>query len=176
MTAPEAPLEDDGHGLAAAGPGWFVVNLAVSRGRRSDRTGIFTDVEPPEGFRAYGIGVHVLWPGQPNGLYHEETNQEDFLVLSGECLVLIEEQERRLQAWDLVHCPPHTRHIFVGAGDGPCAILMVGTRDRDETIFYPASELAARHGAEAPKPTNSAREAYADFPRHEPARFPWPPR
>jgi uncharacterized cupin superfamily protein len=176
MTVPEAPLHDDGHGRAAAGPGWFVVNLADSRGKRNARTGIFTDVEPPDGFETFGIGVHVIWPGQPNGLYHKESNQEDFLVLSGECLVLIEEQERRLRAWDFVHCPPGTKHIFVGAGDGPCAILMVGARSKDKRVSYPASELAARHGAAAREPTTSAREAYADFPGFTDERFPWPPR
>jgi uncharacterized cupin superfamily protein len=175
MTVPEAPLQDDGDGRAATARGWFVVNLAEARGRGSERTGVFTDVEPPEGFEAYGIGVHVVWPGQANALYHEESNQEDFLVLSGECLVLIEEQERRLRAWDFVHCPPGTRHVFVGAGDGPCAILMVGARGRDEQISYPASELAARHGAAATKTTTSPREAYADFPEHRLRRFPWPP-
>ncbi len=128
MTAPEAQLEDDGHGLAPATRGWFVVNLAQARARGSEKVGVWTDLEPPEAFEDYGIGVHVLQPGQPNGRYHEEDNQEDFLVLLGECIAIVEEQEHRLKAWDFVHCPRGTRHIFVGAGDGPCAILMVGTR------------------------------------------------
>ena len=176
MTVPEARLEDDGHGRAPAGPGWFVLNLAEARGLRSPRSGVWTEIEPPERFDAYGIGVHVLWPGQPNALYHEEDNQEDFLVLSGECVLVVEEQERRLRAWDFVHCPAGTRHVFVGAGDGPCAILMAGARRPGAEVLYPASEVAARHGAAAREPTRSPREAYADFPERAAVRFPWPPR
>jgi uncharacterized cupin superfamily protein len=113
-------------------------------------------------------------PGQPNGLYHEESNQEDFLVLHGECIAIVEEQERRMQAWDFLHCPPGTRHVFVGAGDGPCAILKIGARDPDDRIEYPASEVAARHDAAADPPTSNSREAYRDFPESVDERFPWP--
>ena len=74
----------------------------------------------------------MVWPGQPNCYYHAEEGQEDFLVVSGECLVLIEGQERRLRAWDLVHCPPFTEHVFVGAGDGPCVFVGVGARNGGE--------------------------------------------
>ena len=98
-------------------------------------------------FNDIGIALAVLTPGRANSLYHREThNQEDFLVLAGECLLLVEEEERALKAWDFVHCPPGTDHIFVGAGAGPCAILMVGAR-KDSAIVYPRSELALRHGA-----------------------------
>ena len=68
-------------------------------------------------FSELGIRICVLQPGQPNGLYHGEETQEDFLVLAGECLLLVEGQERRLRAWDFFHCPSMTEHIFVGAGD-----------------------------------------------------------
>ena len=114
-------------------------------------------------------------PGQANCLYHEESNQEDFLVLHGECIAIIEEQERPLRQWDFVHCPPGTRHVFVGAGDGPCAILMIGARDPDDRIEYPVSEVAARHNASAAETTNTGREAYRDFPpeSHD-ERFVWP--
>jgi uncharacterized cupin superfamily protein len=175
MPVPEAPLQDDGHGRSAAGPGWFVVNLAETAGRRSERTGTYSDAEGSERFAEFGFGVHILWPGQPNGLYHEESNQEEFVVLSGECILIVEEQERRLGPWDHFHSPAGTRHILVGAGDGPCAILMAGSRKPDQTIFYPESEVAARHGASAAEATSLPREAYRDFPRAEPARFPWPP-
>ena len=121
----------------------------------------------------------MLQPGQPNGLYHRESAQEDFLVLAGECLLLVEGEERPLRAWDLVHCPRETEHIFVGAGDGPCVILMVGARSPDEKLFYPASELARGHGAGADEATDSPAEAYAKFPAPEPkgpdswAKLPW---
>jgi uncharacterized cupin superfamily protein len=118
--------------------------------------------------RELGVRLHVLPPGEPNGLYHSESTQEDFLVLSGECLLLVEGEERRLRAWDFVHCPAGTEHIFVGAGDRPCAILMVGARSPEQRIRYPVSELAARHGASAHKETNDPREAYVGF--FEPSR------
>jgi uncharacterized cupin superfamily protein len=175
MTVPEAPLEDDGYGRRPATHGWFVVNLAEARARSNEAGGTWTELEPAVGFEDYGIGVHVLQPGQPNGMYHEEDNQEDFLVLFGECIAIVEEQERRLGPWDFVHCPRGTRHIFVGAGDGPCAILMVGARRPGATIEYPVSEVAARHGASVQRTTMSAREAYADRPPHTDARFTWPP-
>jgi len=102
--------------------------------------------------------------------------QEDFLVLSGECICIIEGEERRLKAWDFVHCPAGTHHIFVGAGAGPCAILMVGTRSKDKTLHYPVDEVAARHGASAPQETSSPREAYGDWPGpYESMRADWPP-
>ena len=81
-----------------------------------------------------GINIQVLQPGEPNCMYHGETGQEDFLVLSGECLLLIEGEERPLKQWDFVHSPPWTEHVFVGAGDGPCVILMVGARPENEEL------------------------------------------
>ena len=173
VTAPEARLEDDGNGLAPTAPGWFVVNLAEARGRGSEKVGMWTDLEPPEAFEDFGVGVHVLQPGQANGRYHEEDNQEDFLVLFGECIAIVEEQERRLKAWDFVHCPRGTRHIFVGAGDGPCAIFMVGTRRPG--LLYPVSEVAARHGASVEEPATASRDAYAGDPPRTAMRFRWPP-
>lgn len=171
-------MEQREHGRRAAGGGWFVLNLADSNGMGNDRIGTFSAFESPKDRQPhFGIGVHILWPGQPNGLYHEEDNQEDFLVLFGECVLLVEEQERRMRRWDFFHCPPNTRHILVGAGDGPCAILMAGARRPDEQIFYPVSELAARYGASAVAETTSPREAYsaAGFDRPVERPFPWPP-
>src|SRR6185503_16614876 len=105
--------------------------------------------------------------GQPNGLYHTEQAQEDFLVLSGECTLLVEDQERTLRAWDFFDSPPGTAHICVGAGDEPCVILMVGTRPAVDEVLYPVSALAARYGASAEKETPNPDEAYAGF---EPSR------
>ena len=84
-------------------------------------------------------------------------------MLSGECLLLIEGQERRLAAWDFVHCPAWTEHVFVGAGDGPCAILAVGTRLTNDVV-YPVSELAQRHRAGVERETREPQQAYADIP------------
>ena len=109
-------------------------------------------------------------------MYPGENSQEDFLVLRGQCLLLVEGQERRLRAWDFVHCPAGTEHVFVGGGDSPCAILMVGARRPDVELRYPVSELAARYGASASKETSDEAEAYADWkPELKPTKLEWPP-
>jgi len=119
--------------------------------------------------------VRVLWPGDPSALYHAEDAQEGFLVLSGECMLVVEEQERPLRAWDYFHCPAGTQHVLVGAGEGPCTILMIGARRDAMAVRYPVSAAAARHGASAAKATDDPEEAYADWPdTFEPTRLPWP--
>ena len=114
-------------------------------------------------FPQFGIRLHVLEPGEPNGLYHAESQQEAFLVLSGECRLLVEGEERLLRPWDFFHSPAGTEHIFVGAGDEPCVILMVGARSDDWRVLYPVSELAARYGASAEEETSDLKQAYARF-------------
>lgn len=162
MTNEARLVETDG-GLVPEDDGWFVVNAREARWHRQPAFGTSCGFEGDERFEQFGINIQVLDPGQPNCLYHRENLQEDFLVLSGECLLLVEGEERRLGPWDFVHCPPWTDHVFVGAGDGPCAILMVGARDPDEEVVYPVSELARRYGASAEKETPDPREAYAPF-------------
>src|SRR5437870_4477660 len=172
----EAKIEESEHGAHAATAGWFVVNLADARWMRSEEGGEWTELEPPEGFEHYGIGVHVVQPGQPNGKYHSENVQEDFLVLTGECILVVEGEERRLKAWDFFHCAPGTHHILVGAGDGPCAILMAGLRGEGKEIHYPRSEPAARYDASSPEETTESRVAYSDWKREFPrTRASWPP-
>ena len=107
----------------------------------------------------------MLEPGQPTGMYHGEAGQEDFLVVSGECVLVIEGEERHLKAWDFVHCPPWTRHVFVGTGDSPCVIVTVGARPEDHEILYPVDDAAATHGASVEAETPSPKEAYAPYPR-----------
>jgi uncharacterized cupin superfamily protein len=176
VTVPEAPIDDDEHGHRPAGPGWFVLNVAGVAAERSARSGIWTMFEPLDArFEDYGINIHVIPPGEPSAVYHAEGNQEDFLVLAGECIAIVEEQERPLKQWDLLHCPAGTRHVLIGAGDRPCAVLMVGARRPDAGVEYPASEVAARHGASARETTSSGREAYAGFPDPRNEKFPWPP-
>jgi uncharacterized cupin superfamily protein len=175
VAAEEARIEQTEHGAHAATAGWFVVNLADARWLGSEESGHWTDFEPPDGFPHYGIGVHVLEPGQPNGKYHSENVQEDFLVLSGECILIVEDEERRLKAWDHFHCAPGTNHIIVGAGDGPCAILMAGLRGEDKKLHYPVSEVAGRYGASTPEETDTPRVAYSDVSRdYKPVRATWP--
>ena len=133
--------------------------------------------DPPVEFAQLGINVTVLEPGQIS-LYHAEENQEAFLVVSGECALLVEGEERRLRPWDFFHAPPWTEHGFVGAGDGPCVILMVGARQGPE-VHYPVSELAAHYGAGVEKETSDPEQAYATagrFRRERPpswSRLPW---
>jgi len=171
----EARLEEVGSGLAPATPGWFVVNTAEAAWLRNDAFGgrcVFEsnprvlaerpDVDPYP-FGDTGFTLAVLEPGKPTGMYHAESGQEDFLVLAGTCLLLIEEQERVLRAWDFVHCPAGTLHGFVGTGVGPCAIFMIGARREGGTIVYPRSEMALARGAGVEVETPSPAEAYARF-------------
>jgi uncharacterized cupin superfamily protein len=166
---PEARLEDSGSGLAPASDGWFVVNVRDAQWLTSEATS--GDAKITSGaecafesrdaeFPQYGIRLHVLEPGERNGLYHGENQQEDFLVLSGECLLLVEGEERRLHAWDFVHSPPWTEHIFIGAGDEPCVILMAGGRSKPWQVRYIVSELAARYDASVEEETSDPDRAY----------------
>jgi uncharacterized cupin superfamily protein len=172
--AVEATLAPSGHGVAPVDAGWFVVNAADTAWRRLEEYGDWCTFEG-EGaarFADVGINLHVLAPGQPNCRYHGESGQENFLVLDGECIVVIAGEERRLRRWDFVHCPPHTPHVFIGAGDRPCLLLMVGARPEEGTVLYPVSEIAARHGASVPAETDDPDVAYAG---HIP-RYPIPSR
>ena len=170
---PEAPLDDSGSGLAPVGDGWFVVNVRDAAWLTSEKgekqpSGSECSFESREvEFRQFGIRLHVLEPGEPNGLYHSESEQEAFLVLSGECRLLVEGEERLLRSWDFFHSPAGTEHIFVGAGDGPCVILMAGARSEPWEVLYPASEFAARYGASAEEETSDPQQAYVQF---EPSR------
>ncbi|HZB86306.1 MAG TPA: cupin domain-containing protein [Gaiellaceae bacterium] len=157
----EARLERTDAGLVPRGEGWFVVNAREARWREGD-FGAFTRFEGEPRFDRIGVNLSLLWPGQPSCMYHGEDEQENFLVLSGECLLLVEGEERPLRAWDFVHCPPWTEHVFVGAGDGPCVILALGGRT-GSGVVYPSCDLARRHGAGTERETTDADEAYAGF-------------
>lgn len=161
---------------------WFTANLSEVEGIETERAGkgyLFGESHPYERYRDLGINIRVLEPDQPASLYHAETAEEFFLVLGGECLAIVEDEEVRLRKWDFLHCPPGTAHLIVGAGDGPATVLMVGGRKGDGPPRYPVSEAAARYGASVTKETNDPREAWAqagwamDF---KPVPLPWPPR
>lgn len=158
-------------------PDWLVVNVADAPALSHERAGSWVAFEgPEERFPELGINLRVLAPGQPNGKYHSESVQEDFLVLAGECVAILDGEERPLRTGDFVHCPAGTEHIFVGAGQGPCTILMVGARGPEATIHYPVNEVAARYGASVTEPTSVPAEAYADWGMEfTPAKIPWPP-
>ena len=172
--APEAELRKTEHGLAAASDGWFVLNAREARWRHREGRGDMVVFEGDTEFPQFGIHLYVLGPGEPMGMYHWEADQEDFLVLAGEALLIIEGEERPLRQWDFVHCPVQTDHIIVGAGSGPCVVVAVGARehqDGDGWGGYTVDETALRHGVGVEEETTDPDEAYARFPEGEPTSY-----
>jgi uncharacterized cupin superfamily protein len=177
----EAKLEETGYGLAPSGEGWFVLNGRDARWRHREGRGNslpftgWSDAEAEAHFPQLGVNLLVLGPGEPIGMYHWEADQEGFLVLSGEALLIVEGQERPLRQWDFVHCPPETRHMIVGAGTRPCVVLAVGAREHmDENCnggAYIVDKVALRHGAGVEEETNDPERAYAGFSEPEPTPY-----
>ena len=154
----------------------FIANLAEAPAFSHPRRATIIDFETEDDrWPDTGINVQVMQPGQPNCRYHSEPVQEDFLVLHGECIAIIDGAEHRLRQWDFIHCPAGVEHVFVGAGDGPSAMLMIGSRRKDEA-HYPVSEVAAKYDASVAQETDVPDEAYSDWAREpwEPAKSPWP--
>jgi uncharacterized cupin superfamily protein len=178
---PEAQPAKTDSGLAPPGGGWFVINAREARWRRRPGRGHslpltgWTDEEAEAHFPQLGVNLLVLEPGEPVGMYHWEADQEGFLVLAGEGLLLVGGQERPLRQWDFVHCPPGTTHMIVGAGDGPCVVVAVGAREHlGEDCnggAYAVDEAAQRHGAGVEEETSDPDVAYSRFPEPEPARY-----
>jgi uncharacterized cupin superfamily protein len=155
----------------------FIVNVAEAPtfGHPVFASTIEFEPEDADRWRDLGVNIAILQPGQANCMYHHEPVQEDFLVLAGECIVILDGEERRLRQWDFVHCPPGADHVFVGAGEGPSAVLMIGSR-REDAAHYPVNEVAAKYGASVSTPTDSPAEAYAEWRGEPPPRLPnpWP--
>jgi uncharacterized cupin superfamily protein len=171
---PEAPLEQTEHGLVPGGDGWYVLNAREAPWRSAQGRGAVSDFEGEHEFPQVGVNIFVLEPGDPMSMYHWEADQEDFLVLVGEALLIVEGEERPLRQWDFVHCPPETNHVVVGAGEGLCVVLAVGARDRStgpDWGGYPVDETALRHGAGVEQETTEPQEAYAPVPRREPTKY-----
>jgi len=160
----EAPLRETRFGLAPDGDGWFVLNARESRWRDWGPLGANCDFEGKRPFRQVGINLNRLLPGQPMGFYHRERHEEGFLVLAGECLLLVEGQEVPLRTWDFFHCPGGTAHIIVGAGEGPSLVLAFGGRGGRKGLEYLVDAVALRHGVGVATPTTKHREAYAELP------------
>jgi uncharacterized cupin superfamily protein len=171
---PEAPLQETEHGLAPAGEGWFVLNARDAPWRQAPGRGAVCDFEGEPGFPQVGVNPFVLGPGEPMSMYHWEADQEDFLVVAGEALLIVEGEERPLRQWDFVHCPPGVKHTIVGAGSGPCVVIAVGARAHagsPDWGGYTVDEAALRHGAGVEQETTEPLEAYAPVQRRSPARF-----
>jgi uncharacterized cupin superfamily protein len=174
---PESPPVAGRHGMVPSGRGWFVLNAADAPWIDRPGRGLYCEFEGFDGvadFSQLGINLTVLAPGEPIGMYHYENDQEDFLVLFGEALLLVEGQERPLRRWDLVHCPAGTEHIIIGAGEGACVVLCVGARDRStgsDWGAYTVDPVARRHGVGVDRRTPDADVAYASFPQRRPTRY-----
>ena len=182
---PEAPLERTDDGLLPAGEGWFVLNAREAQWRVCDGQGKWPRLEGATPmFEQLGVGLTVLEPGEPMSMYHWETDQEDFLVLSGEAVAVVEGEERPLRQWDFLHCPAGANHVIVGAGDGPCVVFAVGSREhhthrtadgaiegRDDWGAYTVDEAARRHGASVEEEATDADVAYARFPEPVTTRY-----
>jgi mannose-6-phosphate isomerase-like protein (cupin superfamily) len=176
MAVPEAPLRTTKHGLVADIDGWFVLNARESRWRDYGPLGVACNFEGKRPFRQLGINLNVLNPGEPMGMYHRENHQEGFLVLAGECLLIVEGEERSLEAWDFFHCPGGTAHMIVGAGDGPAVVLAIGARGGRKGVVYLVDPVAREHGAGVATETTKFPEAYAAFPSaRSPYRDGWLP-
>ncbi|MCW2991764.1 MAG: cupin protein [Solirubrobacterales bacterium] len=154
----------------------FILNLADAPAYSHSRRALLIDAESDDApWPDTGVNVQVMQPGQPNCRYHSEPVQEDFLVLHGECIAILDGEERPMKQWDLLHCPAGVAHVFVGAGDGPSAVLMIGSR-REDAAHYPVNEVAAKYDASVTETTDDPAQAYADW-RTEPRKLvpsPWP--
>jgi len=175
--APEAQLVDTDAGLAPGGTGWFVVNARDARWRERPGRGFSlaltgsTDYEAETFFTQLGVNIAVLGPGEPIAMYHWENDQEGLLILYGEALLLVEGEERTLKQWDYFHSPPGAKHTIIGAGNGPCAVLAVGSRQfmaTDDWGAYSADEIAQRHGV---SPKQDTSESGGDDTRYGETTF-----
>jgi uncharacterized cupin superfamily protein len=171
---PESKLEKTEHGLVPKGEGWFVLGMGDAVWRHVDGRGavcvVLDDFEGERQVEQLGVNAFVLGPGEPMAMYHWEADQEDFLVVSGEAVLIIEGEERQLRAWDFVHCPPNTKHVIVGAGSSPCLVIAVGARERStgpDWGGYTVDEVAKHHGVSVEEETPDPNVAYAPFPRRE---------
>jgi uncharacterized cupin superfamily protein len=171
---PEAKLEQTENGVVPVSDGWFVLNAREARWRHADGRGAYSVFEGEQEFPQIGLHLVALHPGEPMSMYHWEADQEDFLVLAGEALLVVEGEERPLRRWDFFHCPAETRHTIVGAGHGPCLVLAVGARmltREPDWGGYPVDETALRHGAGVEEETTVPEQAYAPVKRRQPSAY-----
>jgi uncharacterized cupin superfamily protein len=162
--AEEAQLEQTENGLVPTGEGWFVLSARNARWYYVAGRGAICDFEGDQDWAQLGMNVQVLGPREAMAMYHWEADQEDFLVVQGEALLIVEGEERSLRAWDFVHCPTDTKHTIVGAGENGCVVIAVGAREHQDGPDwggYSVDEVALRHEAGVEQETNVPDEAYA---------------
>ena len=178
---PEAELEDTGAGLVPKTVGWFVLDVRKARWSDKPEQGWSVSLTGRDEYEAetffpmLGMALRVARAGAVTTTYHWETEQEDFLVLSGECIAIIEGEERQLRRWDFIHCPPGTKHAFVGVGDEPCVLLCASSRQFQKDGpwgYYCYDETAERYNAASPEDTQDGEIAYARFPDPRVAHYP----
>ena len=170
----EARLEPTATGRVPESDGWFVLNARDARWRAAEGRGAYSNFEGDREFSQLGMHLVTLAPGEAMAMYHWEADQEDFLVLAGEALLIVEGEERRLRQWDFAHCPPGTKHTIVGAGDSQALLLAVGARDLStgpDWGGYTVDETASRHNAGVDEETTEPKEAYANVPQREQSAF-----
>ena len=175
---PESKLEETEYGLVPKGEGWYVLGMRDAVWRHVDGRGAvcvaLDDFEGERRFEQLGVNAFVLSPGEGMAMYHWETDQEDFLIVSGEAVLIVEGEERQLRAWDFVHCPPNTKHVIIGAGTGPCLVIAVGTRERSnepDSLGFTVDDVAKRHGVSVEEDTTDPDVAYAPLPSREPTAY-----
>jgi uncharacterized cupin superfamily protein len=179
LVVPESQLEKTEHGLVPQGEGWYILNMRDAEWRHADGRGAVCVIgDDFEGWRRetdqLNVNPFVLAPGEAMAMYHWEADQEDFLVVSGEAVLIVEGEERPLRAWDFVHCPPHTKHVIVGAGSGPCLVIAVGSREHDgrpDSLGFTVDDVAKRHGASVEEDTMDGGAAYASLPSRQPTAY-----
>ena len=172
---PEARLESTEYGLVPTGDGWFVLNAREAPWRHAQGRGAYSQFEGEPRFSQLGVHLVVLGPGEAMAMYHWEVDQEDFLVVAGEALLIVEGEERPLREWDFVHCPAETKHVILGAGDAACVVLAVGARSEQSSGpdwgGYTVDDAALRHGAGVDHETTDPHAAYANVPKREPTHY-----
>jgi Cupin domain len=166
----EASVRMSKNGLVTDGEGWFVVNARESRWRDEGPLGSYCTFEGKRAIPAFRDQYQRPRAGRDDGDVPPRDRQEAFLILAGECTLIVEGRGRQLVAWDFFYCPPGTGHSIVAAGRQAAVVLAVGARGRGVGggVVYPVCKAAARYGASVARETTSSAAAYAKARARQP--------